>query len=834
MMLLMVGFLTYLGVKLVALCVSKTSFVKPRNIQATSRNISYLVSQRRQRIFLFSNIYNSHIQNFNILFHLDNSNQIALKSHLEKLLAVKNLPNFNRNIEQYLEMLRLGKIWDSGDAYVFECCSSGCLLKMKAQWCAAQMPDSSILVNDIIPKGKEILRGGDFICGKVLQLKEPQDSFDIIILPIISESDFFGFISFNHRQIPWKLQLELLQAVHASSLTPSCVTKNVLQNTIVKTRNFTSIESRVEERTSELQKEIAERKRIQSELEKSLSLQQATLESTADGILVVDNEGNITGFNQKFLQMWRIPEPLMDCISFKKALRFGVSQLQQPKDYLATVKKLHAYPEAQIYDVIAFKDGRVFERYSQPQRINGKIVGRVWSFRDVTAQKQAEAKIRYQALHDLLTDLPNRVLFNQRLSDALIQAQQNNSILAVCFLDLDRFKTINDTLGHAVGDRLLQNVAQRLTNFLGKDDIIARWGGDEFTILLSGISDGIDAAIIAQDILAALKPGFDIENHHLHISASIGIALYPIHGEDAETLIKHADTALYGIKSQARNNYQFYHSTINSQASELLTLENSLHYALERQEFIIHYQPQVNISTGEITKMEALLRWQHPNLGLISPTKFIPLAEETGLIIPIGEWVLKTACAQNKIWQDMGFSSLSIAVNLSARQFQQSNLVTLITQVLSETKLPSNCLELEITEGITMQDIDFTKAILKELHNTGVSISIDDFGTGYSSLSYLKNFPIHTLKIDKSFVSDLSSDSKNTAIVTAIIALAHGLNLQVVAEGVETEEQRNLLRILECELMQGHLFSRALPAEDATKLLRKSRACRVSKSYLVA
>ncbi|OUL17763.1 EAL domain-containing protein [Nostoc sp. 106C] len=591
----------------------------------------------------------------------------------------------------------------------------------------------------------------------------------------------------------------------------------------------------VREHTAELHKEIAERKRIQTELEKSLSLQFATLESTADGILVVDSQGNIAGFNQKFLQMWRIPEQLIASGNYRKVLRLAMKELEAPRQNVATIRELHLNLDIQIYDAIAFKDGRVFERYSQPQRIGGKIVGRVWSFRDVTVHKLAAAKIRHQALHDLLTNLPNRVLFNERLSQALAQAQKSGSKLAVCFLDLDRFKTINDTLSHAIGDQILQNVAQRLTQCLRNSDTLARWGGDEFILILPEINDAEEVAQIQERILAAFKPVFNIENYQLHISPSIGIALYPIHGQDTETLIKHADAALYIVKSQGRNHYQFYHSAINSGSSELLILENSLHHALERQEFEVYYQPQVNITTGEITKIEALLRWRHLQLGFIPPEKFIPLAEETGLILPIGEWVLKTACAQNKYWQDtLGLPSLSVAVNLSARQFQQPNLVNTVTQILSITQLDPRFLELEITESIAMKDVEFTKKVLSELYELGISISIDDFGTGYCSLSYLKNFPIHCLKIDRSFVRDLSNDNHDAAITTAIIALAHGLKLAVVAEGVETEEQRNLLRVLDCELMQGYLFSRPLSAEDTTGLLRESKSCRVNTSFLFA
>lgn len=580
---------------------------------------------------------------------------------------------------------------------------------------------------------------------------------------------------------------------------------------------------------AELHKETAERQRIQKELEKSWTWQQITLESTTDGVLVVDTQGKIVGFNQKFVQMWCIPELLVESGNYKQALRVASKQLENPRQHLDTVRQSYLNPDAQIYDAIAFKDGRVFERYSQPQRIGDKIIGRVWSFRDITAHKIAEATIHHQALHDLLTDLPNRVLFNQRLSESLVQARQNRSKLAVCFLDLDRFQTINETLGHAIGDQLLQNVAQRLTKCLRSGDTIARWGGDEFTLLLPEISDFKDATHIQERILAAFKSEFQIENHHLHISPSIGIALYPMHGEDVETLTKNADAALYRVKSQGRNNYQFYQSEINSQALDLLSLKNSLYTALERKEFIIYYQPQVKIATGEIMKMEALLRWQHPELGLIPPGKFIPLAEENGLIIPMSEWVLRTACTQNKVWQDsLGLPSLSVAVNLSARQFNQPDLVSLVKQVLSETKLNPQCLELEITETVAMQNIDFTRKILSELGNMGVTISLDDFGTGYCSLSYLKNFPINALKIDKSFVRDLTNDTNDAAITTAIIALAHALNLTVVVEGVETEEQRNLLRILECELMQGYLFSHPILAEDATELLKKCKSQKVS------
>ncbi len=563
------------------------------------------------------------------------------------------------------------------------------------------------------------------------------------------------------------------------------------------------------------------------ELQQTQALLGATLDSTADGILVVNQAGKITGFNKKFVEMWRMPESILMSQDDNKSVDFVLEQLIEPEAFLTKGSELYAQPNTD-HDILKCKDGRIFERYSQPQRLDGEIVGRVWSFRDVTERVQAEEKIRYQALHDLLTSLPNRMLFNDRLSLALVNAHRRQGILAVMFMDLDRFKTINDTLGHDIGDQLLQGVAQRLTDCLRQGDTVARWGGDEFTLLLPHILDSNDATNIAQRILEALRPAFNLDGHHLHITNSIGIALYPGDGEDAKTLLKNADAALYRAKEQGRNNYQFYTSVMNSKASELLTLENSLHRALEREEFVIYYQPQVNINTWEITGMEALLRWQHPTLGLVPPGIFISLAEENGLIVPIGEWVLRTACTQNKAWQDMGLTPLRVAVNLSPRQFQQPNLIAMVAQVLEETGLLPHFLELEITETTVMHNVYFTKTILGKLQQMGICIAMDDFGTGYSSLNYLKKFPLHTIKIDQSFIRDLAVDPYDQAITTAVIALGNGLNLNVVAEGVENKEQLDCLRSLQCEEMQGYFFSRPLRVENATELLRNTWARRIN------
>lgn len=443
--------------------------------------------------------------------------------------------------------------------------------------------------------------------------------------------------------------------------------------------------------------------------------------------------------------------------------------------------------------------------------------------RDTSDRKRAAETIRYQAWHDLLTGLPNRDLYQEQLSQVLAKSIPTKNRIAVMFLDLDRFKTINDTLGHAIGDGLLKQVGDRLTNCLREGDTIARWGGDEFTLLLPKLHSPQDITGIAERILASLKPEFNLDGHQIHITASIGIALYPRDGEDPQTLLRNADAALFRAKEQ-RCTYQLYAPDLNSQASELFALENSLHYALERKEFILYYQPQVDINTKNIIGVEALVRWQHPQLGMVSPNRFIPLAEETGLIVPIGEWVLRTACQQAKTWQNAGLPAMRIGVNLSARQFQEPNLVQTIARVLAQTGLRPEFLELEITETIAMRDVHLAKEVLGRLKEMGVQLSMDDFGTGYSSLNYLKTFPLHTLKLDRAFVSELTVDRHDLAIATAVITLGRGLELRVVAEGVETLEQLEVLRNLHCQEMQGYLFSPPLPVEKVTKLLEESVA----------
>jgi diguanylate cyclase (GGDEF)-like protein len=446
--------------------------------------------------------------------------------------------------------------------------------------------------------------------------------------------------------------------------------------------------------------------------------------------------------------------------------------------------------------------------------------------------RQRTAELNHLAYHDALTDLPNRILFEDRLTQALIPAEHNRQTLGVLFFSLDRFKKIHDTLGRAIGDRLLQEVAERLRSSAHRGETVARFEGDEFALLLTQIggTEGEDVVEVIFQINESLKLPFVVDGHELFITASFGITLYPDDGADAPTLLKNADAALYRAKEQGGDNYQFYTADMNAKAMKRLTLENSLRRALERNEFEVYYQPVLDTNTGKIVGMEALLRWHHPELGLVQPAEFIPLAEDTGMIVPIGEWVLRTACAQSKSWQEAGFAPLALAVNLSARQFQQQNLSEVVVLILQETGLNPHDLGLELTESSIMKNAESAVRTLGELKALGVKIAIDDFGTGYSSLGYLKRLPIDTLKIDRSFVRDVTTDADDAALVMAIITLAHNLRLKVIAEGVETEEQRRFLHLLRCDEWQGYLCSKPLPVDAFEKLLSQEKNLALSRA----
>jgi diguanylate cyclase (GGDEF)-like protein/PAS domain S-box-containing protein len=441
---------------------------------------------------------------------------------------------------------------------------------------------------------------------------------------------------------------------------------------------------------------------------------------------------------------------------------------------------------------------------------------------DLTELKQAQERVSYMAHHDTLTGLSNRILLQDRMKQAITHAHRNRTQMAVLFIDLDHFKHINDSLGHEVGDHLLQAVAVRLRDCLREDDSLARLGGDEFVLTLPTLNGSKDAALVAQKVLNSLSQPFDIDGHALHISCSIGISLYPYDGTDVEMLMRTADTAMYHAKQQGRSNYQFFTTALNDAVRQRFDVERQLRQALARDEFTLHYQPQIDIKTGTIRAAEALLRWQPPGRAAISVGEFISIAEDTGLIIPIGEWVLREACRQLKCWHNNGYPDLQIAVNLSARQFYQPNLADTIRQILNETELPASALDLEITETILMQGSKANIAALKQFSAMGIKLSVDDFGTGYSSLAYLQRFPVHTLKIDQSFVRGIGTDSNDTALVTAIIAMTKSLNLDVIAEGVETAGQAKFLQSHGCPVAQGFYYSKAVSAQAFSDLLQSA------------
>ena len=432
----------------------------------------------------------------------------------------------------------------------------------------------------------------------------------------------------------------------------------------------------------------------------------------------------------------------------------------------------------------------------------------------------AKTKLHHLAHHDALTGLPNRMLMQDRLSQAIELACRQARRFAVLFMDLDRFKQINDSLGHAVGDQLLQSVAQRLLDCVRHSDTISRQGGDEFVVLLSNIMHAEDAALIAQNMLTALSVPHLIDHHELHVSVSIGIGIYPDHGQDAEILLKSADIAMYHAKESGRNNYKFFETEMSARAVQRHSIEASLHHALERQEFLLHFQPKIDLHTNVIVGVEALIRWQHPQWGLVPPLQFVPIAEDCGLILPIGRWVLRETCRQAQAWRQAGLPPITVAVNTSALEFSAQDFLENIHATLEETNLEPRYLELELTESVLMQDAEFTDSVLHALTDLGIKLVIDDFGIGYSSLSYLRQFPIDTLKIDQSFVRRMTTNPDDAAIVSAVIGLGKSLKLRLIAEGVETPEQHAFLLAQNCDEGQGYYFGRPVGAEILAGLLQ--------------
>jgi diguanylate cyclase (GGDEF)-like protein/PAS domain S-box-containing protein len=451
---------------------------------------------------------------------------------------------------------------------------------------------------------------------------------------------------------------------------------------------------------------------------------------------------------------------------------------------------------------------------------SGRVIGASTIARDITTRKAAEKQVQFLAYYDALTGLPNRTLLQDRLAKALAGACRHKHKVAILFLDLDLFKNINDSLGHAAGDRLLQDVAERLKTWGREQDSVGRVGGDEFVLVLNDLKDMPDAAVAAERLMDVMTAEFVVQGRSLNISCSLGISIFPEHGADGETLIKNADAAMYSAKTYGRNNFQFFTSDMNAQVMERLTLENSLRLALAKKELFLVYQPQMDIASGRITGLEALLRWQHSELGLVPPNKFIRIAENSGLIAPIGEWVLRTACAQARKWQDEGLPAVTVAVNVSAVQFRQENFCEFVRRVLHETGLAAQYLELELTESLLLSSADLTLSLLRKLKSTGVMLSIDDFGTGYSSFGYLRQFQVNKLKIDRTFIRDVAVNPDDAAVTAAIISMAKSLRLKVIAEGVEHEAQMSFLRKNHCDEIQGYYFSKPLSVDEVADKLR--------------
>ena len=450
----------------------------------------------------------------------------------------------------------------------------------------------------------------------------------------------------------------------------------------------------------------------------------------------------------------------------------------------------------------------------------GKVIGVIGTYEDITERKVAEDRVKFLAFYDALTELPNRALLQDRLSKALANARRQKDRVALLFLDLDRFKDTNDSLGHSLGDLLLQNVAERLKRCAREQDTVARLGGDEFLIVLTNVKEIADASVAAERFMQAMTAEFVVQGHSLSINCSVGISMFPEHGTDSEILIKNADAAMYRAKESGRNNFRFFTEDMNAQGVKRLTLENGLRLALEKRELFLVYQPQVDIVSGKIIGLEALLRWQHPTLGLVPPDKFIRIAENCGLIVPIGEWVLRTACSQARKWQDEGIPAVSVAVNVSAVQFRQEGFCELIRRVLHETGLAPQYLELELTEGLLLANADVTFSVLQELTDMGLTLAIDDFGNGYSNFTYLRQFRVSKLKIDRVFIRDVAVNPDDAAITTAIISMAKSLRLKVIAEGVEDEAQMSFLRAHQCDEIQGYYFSKPLAVDKVADKLR--------------
>jgi diguanylate cyclase (GGDEF)-like protein/PAS domain S-box-containing protein len=568
-------------------------------------------------------------------------------------------------------------------------------------------------------------------------------------------------------------------------------------------------------------RDLRERKRYEWEARRAVTLLQSTLDSTADGILVIGHDGRVLTWNQRFADMWGIPAEWMEHEDDYDLIGQLVDQLTDPAEFLASLAELYEHPEDESFHVLPLKDGRRLEQYSIGRYLDDEPL-RVWSFRDVTARRAAEEQIEFQAYHDALTHLPNRRLFVERLEMNLMAAKRVRDNVGVLFIDLDRFKTINDTLGHDVADALLVEIAQRLKSCVRQTDTVARHGGDEFTIILPDLHQPEDAAQVAEKILERVVEPVVIGGNSVEISVSIGIAVYPYDGADINTLLRNADNAMYRAKEAGRNNYQLCTEQMKTRATERSSMQARLRKAMHGEELLLAFQPQVSLTTGLIIGAEAVIRWNDAERGMIEARDFIPVAEETRLIVPLGEWALFSACRQLRQWFDAGLPPLRMAVNISARQFQQWDLASVVRRAIDDSRIDPALLELEIRETTVMRDVDLTIELLKPLRDVGVSIAVDDFGSSYSSLGSLRVLPINAVKMDRGLLISVATAEAEASIVAAVIGVSRQFRLRVAADGVETREQFDFLKNHGCQEAQGSYFSAAVDPHSFVLLTSSS------------
>ncbi len=642
-----------------------------------------------------------------------------------------------------------------------------------------------------------------------------EHAFDIIVLDLgLPDAQGLGAVRRAHAAAP-RIPLVVLTGMDDESLATQALQEGA-QDYLIKGQ----IDARGLLRALRY---AIERKAMEEALFVEKERAQVTLNSIGDAVVCTDISGNITFLNLVAEKMtgWSWQEAANRPMAEVLRILDATSRETTPNPMNMAVgrnRTVHLPSNC----ILIRRDGfeiPIEDCVSPIHDRDGQATGAVIVFRDVSAARAMALQMAHSAQHDFLTSLPNRMLFNDRVSQAIVLAARHMKKVAVLFLDLDGFKHINDSLGHPIGDKLLQSIAKRLVDCVRGSDTVSRQGGDEFVVLLSEMDQAEDAALSARRMLKSVAEAHPIDQHDLHVTTSIGLSVYPDDGLDAETLIKNADTAMYQAKENGRQSYQFFMPAMNVRAVERQSIEESLRRAMERQEFSLHYQPKINLRTGEITGAEALIRWTHPTRGPVSPAQFIPVAEDCGLILPIGQWVLREACKQAREWVAAGLPLATMAVNISSMEFRDDNFLQSVFAILKETGLDPKSLELELTESVLMKRAESAASVLKTLRASGVQIAVDDFGTGYSSLSYLRKFPIDALKIDQSFVRQITTARDDTTIVTAVISMGRSLKLRVVAEGVETQEELDFLRAHQCDEAQGYFFSRPVVAEQFAKLL---------------